>query len=121
VTEEEKRAAYTNARALIMLHPDDCDPPHAADDAKMRVFVEKFEKAGFDPEHPAVIGYPFNGRIQLLSGSHRHAAAKRLGLKLPVTLWLSSDVEKAWGDLEEWAKIMRQVPVLGFDVNLEKP
>lgn len=108
------RAKFANERALIWVSTSDCDPPHAADDAKMKIFVEKFERAGFDPDHPAVIGYPFNGRIQLLSGSHRFAAAKRLGLLLPVTLWLSSDVEKAWGNLEEWAKVMRQIPVKEF-------
>lgn len=109
-----ERSEYTDKRSLVMLHPDDCVPPHAADDAKMQKFIKWFEKAGFDKDHPAIIGYPFNGKIQLLSGSHRWAAAKETNTMLPVTLWLKSDVEKAWGDLVEWAKIMKQIPVKDF-------
>lgn len=111
---ENERAEFTNKLALIWVDPADCDPPHAAEPTKMAKFVTAFQEAGFDENHPAVIGYPFNGRIQLLSGSHRHAAAIRTGTKLPVTMWLQSDVQRAWGNLAEWAKVMRQVPVHDF-------
>lgn len=110
-----ERAEYMNRHALICVRPEDCDPPHAASDTKTSELVGLFKDAGFDEDHPALIGYPLNGRIQLLSGSHRHAAAIKTNTKLPVTLWLQSDINAAWGDLEEWAKIMRQIPVKEFE------
>ena len=57
------------------------------------------------------MGYPNNGRVQLLSGTHRHEAAKRTGIRLPIMLWLRSSVEKCWGELEHWLKLMRDIPV----------
>jgi len=69
-----------------------------------------FVKDGFDTSKSALVGYPLNGRIQLLSGTHRHTAAKMAGIKLPVTLWLRSDVEKTWGT-ELWPKTTEDIPV----------
>lgn len=115
------RSEFTNKMALIWVDPADCDPPHKAEQKKMQKFVEAFEAAGFNENHPAVIGYPFNGRIQLLSGSHRHAAALKTGTKLPVTMWLQSDIQRAWGNLEEWAKVMKQVAVKDFHESRTKP
>ena len=91
---------------VIWVVPEDCDPPHAYDPAKADRITAELE-AGFDRNRPALLGYPSGGRIQLLSGTHRHEAARRLGLKIPVTLYLGSTVEGAWGNVDEWLRLMR--------------
>ena len=101
---------------VIWLDPVDCDQPHPSCHAdKLATLLEAFRRDGFDRTHPALIGYPLEGRVQLLSGAHRFEAARRLGMKLPVVLWLRSSIEVAWGDLDKWAQVMEAVPVGGVD------
>ncbi len=96
---------------------EDCDPPHGLDmhwahDAdKVNMLAEAFITKGFDMAAPALIGYPLNGKIQLLSGTHRHRAALLTNTKLPVMLWLRSDVETAWGNLDKWIKVIEDISV----------
>jgi hypothetical protein len=80
------------AKQYVYLHPDDCDPPHgldleygSRDFIKVKMLTEAFLSNGFDENYPALVGYPINGKVQLLSGTHRHEAAKRAKIKLPVT------------------------------------
>ena len=102
---------------ITWVDPNDCDPPHGLDLTaprhfnKVNMLVEQFSTSGFDKTKSALVGYPLNGRIQLLSGTHRHEAAKRTGIKLPVTLWLRSDVEETWGNLDEWRRVMEDISV----------
>ena len=106
------------ARQVLFLHPDDCLPPHgldltagSRDSLKVERLVEAFAKDGFDPKEPALVGYPTASKtIQLLSGTHRHTAAKRAGIMLPVKVVMRSTVEASWG-LEEWKKVIADVPV----------
>src|ERR1035437_51436 len=98
------------ARQYLLLHPDDCIPPHgldltpgSRDSIKVEYLEEYFRAYGFDKSKPALVGYPLNGKVQLLSGTHRHEAAKRVNMMLPVAMRLSSYVEAAWGTLE-WDK-----------------
>lgn len=103
---------------VLFLDPQDCDPPHGLDLSsehdwqKCKMLAEAFMEKGFDFSKSALVGYPYNGRIQLLSGTHRHQAALWTGTKLPVTPWLRSDVEMSWGLLEKWLRVMRDIPVL---------
>lgn len=105
---------------LVWLDPNDCDPPHSLDmssehDAsKVEMLVEAFSKDGFDKNYPALVGYPLNGRIQLLSGTHRHMAAGIAGIKLPVTIWLRSDIETRWGT-DLWESAIADIPVLELE------
>lgn len=105
------------ARQYILLHPDDCNPPHGLDLApgsrdtlKVEALTEAFARDGFDPKMPALVGYPLNGRIQLASGTHRHEAAKRAGIRLPVTIKLRSVVEAAWGT-PAWQALIQDIAV----------
>lgn len=105
------------ARAFIWVDPSDCDPPHGLDLApgsrdslKVEMLVEEFSKNGFDLNQPALVGYPLNGRIQLLSGTHRHTAAIRAGIRLPVTMKLRSVVSAAWGT-PDWDNLIEDIPV----------
>jgi hypothetical protein len=112
------------ARLVIWATPDDCIPPHgldmesSRDVSKVAMLVNAFKENGFDLNMPALIGCPLDGKIQLLSGTHRHLAAKQVGIRLPVSLWLRSDIECLWGT-EEWAKVLEDIPVkdlLKFEV-----
>ncbi len=110
--------ATRHARQYMLLHPEDCDPPHGLDmtpggrdEEKVEDLVMAFTKDGFAAHKAALVGYPLNGRVQLLSGTHRHEAAKRAGIRLPVALVLRSDVEAAWGHPEAWARLIADVPV----------
>ena len=105
------------ARQYTLVAPEDCDPPHrldlhpgSRDSIKVAWLEAAFRTAGFDPAYPALVGYPLGGRIQLLSGTHRHEAALRVGMKLPVKMHLRSDVEAAWGT-EDWAALIADIPV----------
>lgn len=105
------------ARLYILAHPSDCDPPHgldltpgSRDSLKVEMLEEAFQKKGFDPEAPALVGYPIDGRIQLLSGTHRHEAARRADIYLPISLKLRSVVEGSWGT-DRWIDLIEDVPV----------
>lgn len=105
------------ARLYVLVHPSDCDPPHgldltpgSRDSLKVEMLEEAFRTQGFDPEKPALVGYPIDGRIQLLSGTHRHEAARRADIFLPVTLKLRSVVEGSWGT-DRWNALIEDVPV----------
>lgn len=53
----------------------------------------------------ALVGYRLHGETQLLSGTHRQAAADRLGLYVPVMMHPLADVTAAWGT-DDWFRIM---------------
>lgn len=109
---------------LLWIDPTDCDPPHGLDmegerdRIKVYSLMDAFLHEGFNLNCAALVGYPLNGRIQLLSGTHRHRAALMAGTKLPVTLWLRSYVEAMWGT-EDWLKLIEDIPVknlLSYDM-----
>jgi hypothetical protein len=85
-----------------------CDPPHrVARPEQVVELANAFARAGWGRGEPALVGYPLEGRVQLLSGSHRYAAAKMAHLDfLPVAFWSLHAIEKAFGDLWEWGTIM---------------
>lgn len=103
-------------RSFMWVDPNDCDPPHGLDmrsnhDAdKVALLKEAFQREGFNLSYPALVGYPLNGRIQLVSGTHRHAAAQQAGIKLPITLWLRSSILELWGT-DLWSKVILDIPV----------
>lgn len=103
-------------KQYIWADPDDCFPPHGLDMESRRDYekverlTREFKANGFDLNMPALVGYALDGKIQLLSGTHRHLAAKQAGIKLPITLWLRSDVERMWGT-ELWANVIEDIPV----------
>jgi hypothetical protein len=77
---------------------------------KVSSLYHDFKTLGFNIRMPALVGYPLNGKIQLLSGTHRHLAAQQAGILLPVTIWLRSDIESLWGT-EEWTRVIEDIPV----------
>jgi hypothetical protein len=105
------------ARQYLLADPSDCLPPHSLDltagsrdSIKVEYLEEAFRTSGFDPKEPALVGYPLEGKIQLLSGTHRHEAARRAEIQLPIRMVLRSLVEAAWAT-GEWEDIIEDVPV----------
>lgn len=102
---------------FLLLWPEDCSPPHgldlvfgSRDDAKVRKLQKAFEANGFDRDEPAIVGYPLDGKVQLLTGTHRREAALRAGIKIPVRLVLRSIVEASWGT-DKWDELVKDIPV----------
>jgi hypothetical protein len=115
VSAHAKDARYV--RTYTLLHPLDCEPPHglvlapgSRDELKVARLAAAFSLEGFNSWEPALVGYPLGARVQLLTGTHRREAALRSGILLPVSLWLRSYVEAAWGT-DKWATIIEDVPV----------
>lgn len=107
---------------ITWVHATDCDAPHGlneGDEPKVKMLEDHFRKHGFDKSKPALVGYPLDGRIQLLTGTHRHEAARRTGVKLPVTLFLRSYVEAYWGT-NMWPKLVEDIPVTQLE-NMNPP
>jgi hypothetical protein len=74
-----------------LLRPVDCIAPHDIDLRsgssslrKTEKLAAAFRKKGFNPNAPALVGYPLKNKIQLLDGTHRLEAARRSGILLPV-------------------------------------
>jgi len=94
-------------RAKGWYHPSVCNPPHKVTHPfYMRWLARQFEKSGWDTSCPALVGYDHDGKIQLLSGSHRWAAAAMTNTLLPVVVYDYQTVRNAWGDTDKWKAIM---------------
>ena len=94
---------------IQLLSPDECMPPHSAKREEVVVSLANyFYNKGWGRGFPALLGYPWEGKIQLLSGSHRWAAAKMAGLeKVPVLVYPYETIDKAWGHSELWRELMK--------------
>jgi hypothetical protein len=110
------------AKGYVLLHPSDCIAPHSLDlepgsrdSIKVEMLAEAFINNGFDPNMPALVGYPLDGSVQLVSGTHRHRAAEIANIMLPVKLMLRSDVEAMWGT-EDWNKFIADIPVKNLEL-----
>ena len=93
------------------LPPSSCFPPHRVTHPDKAAELEAaFRDAGWDLRRPVLVGYPVpgEGRIQLLSGSHRWAAAERAGIQIPVRIVPYSRVRSSWGCLVRWLHLMRE-------------
>lgn len=102
---------YSASGKLMWLDPSRCDPPHRPVREEQVVDLANAFLSGWGANKPALVGYEMNGRIQLLSGSHRHAASLLAGIRIPVVLKPLAVVESAWGDLDAWAEVMRDESV----------
>lgn len=86
--------------------------PHAiTHPEKVMDLAADFAENGWDTSCPPLIGYFVEGEIQLLSGTHRQAAAVIAGIKIPVLIWSKYTVEQAWGT-DDWPRIMEGSPCL---------
>jgi hypothetical protein len=91
--------------------PDWCLPPHrVARENDVIALANDFVRYGWNPEKPALIGYLDND-VQLLTGSHRWAAARLAELpRIPVVIYLYHECYEAFGDLERWLRLLQAPP-----------
>ncbi len=96
-----------NRRAL-WLSAFECLPPHAVTHPiREWDLCRDFRRAGWDLSCPALVGYLSQGRVQLLSGSHRWAAARRAEIKMPVVVVTINVVARARRDgRDAWQRLM---------------
>ena len=92
------------------VNPSLCDAPHSVTECeRLYNLIDAFLESGWDLTKPSMIGYWLNGKIQLLSGSHRYEAAVRAKLeKVPVIVRTLLEVQDAYGNLDKWSCIMNK-------------
>lgn len=87
------------------IYPKHCNPPHrVTHPEKLRDLYEQFNLKGWDITKPPLLGYS-DKKIQLISGSHRHAAAKLADIRIPVIIYPMKRILKIWGT-EEWLHVL---------------
>ena len=90
------------------LHPTRCKPPHkVTHPEKLEQLIVDFQLFGWMDSHPHLVGYRVLHTIQLLSGSHRWAAARVVGIDIPVVVVPHQQVWDAWGDVGKWKTLMQ--------------
>ena len=93
---------------LKNISPGGCHPPHkVTHPEKLKELIEAFRTTGWDMRNGTLVGYRWeDGRVQLITGSHRHAAAKEVGLAIPVKIVSYEAVWEAWGDVPRWLRLL---------------
>ena len=95
------------AGTLEVLAPESCVPPHrVTHEEKREELRAAFLEGGYSATEPRLVGYRTGGVVQLLTGSHRWAAARVTGTVLPVVVFPEGVVRHAWGNLPEWTRIL---------------
>lgn len=90
---------------LMHFTPNALTPPHKVTrPEQVDLLAMDIETHGW--QGPPLVGYRLDGGVQLLSGTHRHAACKRLQFAIPVVLREFEAVKTAWGDVERWKRLM---------------
>lgn len=83
-------------------------PPHPVSrPEQVDTLYEAFRKAGWNPRAPWLLGYPYYHMIHLLSGTHRHEAARRANILIPVIVLPYLMVESRYGHVAAWKDMMR--------------
>lgn len=100
--------AVMNFRTRIRwLEPNRCIPPHKVTHPyKFAELCDQFLLNGWDTKKPPLIGYQ-RKKIQLISGSHRWAAAHFSKIKIPVIVYPYKTILKIWGT-DEWIKLLTE-------------
>lgn len=89
------------------MRPIRCRPPHGVTHLeKFDELVRDFTLRGWDTSKPVLVGYWFEGKFQLISGSHRWAAALFCQMRIPVRIVSYAEVYEAWGNLETWETLL---------------
>jgi ParB-like chromosome segregation protein Spo0J len=73
---------------------------------KFEQLVHDFRSTGWDLTRPNLLGYPLEGKIQLISGSHRWAAAEVAPIDIPVEVFSYEYIESIWG-FDEWVELIK--------------
>jgi hypothetical protein len=98
------------------LRPEDCAPPHRVTcDRHAQALTRSLATDGWMIGKPALLGYtggPHDGpRVQLISGSHRWAAASALGMLIPVYVMTYEQVFDMCGT-DAWVHALAHPPLV---------
>lgn len=89
------------------LPPSRCVPPHrVTHPEKASALCQEFLTNGWSTREPALVGYELEDGIQLITGSHRWAAAMGAGIQIPVKVVPYGLVWASWGNLERWFRLL---------------
>ena len=96
-----------NISKITYLNAADCFPPHRVTHInKFEELTNEFKEYGWSKNHPPLIGYfTIEYGYQLISGSHRYAAAKKANIKIPVLLQSYAYIKLIWGS-DSWANLL---------------
>lgn len=92
----------------VWLSPLDCSPPHrVTHPEKFSELITEFCARGWDESNPRLLGYfwPEDGRVQLISGSHRWAAALCAEIDIPVDVYPFEFIQEIWGT-QRWLELL---------------
>lgn len=105
-----------NLKPIQWIDPKLCDPPHKITHPdKFQQLVKQFSKIGWNLSKQPLIGY-YLDKIQLISGSHRWAAANKAGIKIPVILYDYKDIQDIWGT-DDWMNLLKTVEHMSIKSN----
>jgi hypothetical protein len=106
--------ATMNFRTRVRwIDPKSCKPPHrVTHQDKFIDLCEQFAHCGWDTKKPTLVGYQWKG-IQLISGSHRWAAAKHSNIKIPVIIYPYKTIVRIWGT-DDWLELLQNIPNISY-------
>ena len=108
-----KRVAMNYKTRVKWINPKFCTPPHRVTHPdKFIDLCEQFTKNGWNTEEPALVGYQYMG-IQLISGSHRWAAAINSNIKIPVIIYPYKTILRIWGT-DDWLQLLQSVHNISY-------
>jgi ParB-like chromosome segregation protein Spo0J len=102
------RKVWIKAMKLQYLPPTLLQPPHKVTrPEQVEALAQEFSYNGWNLNEPALVAYWDYNNLQLLSGTHRQAAAIVAKLEtIPVVVHPYKAIKAAYGNLNEWDKIM---------------
>jgi ParB-like chromosome segregation protein Spo0J len=74
---------------------------------KQAGLIEAFRNSGWDTSRPNLLGYTWEDRIQLATGSHRWDAANETGILVPVNVYTYDFMREIWGT-DEWVRLIKK-------------
>lgn len=98
----------------LWLNPNRCLPPHRITHPEKLVEIKENMLAnGWRLGAPILLGYwdEEERKVQLVSGSHRWAAAKELDVRIPIEVISRKKAYELWGT-EQWCAWLSKPPVL---------
>lgn len=90
------------------LSPHNCVPPnYSTRPERLKELVADLKQGWNINRYPKLVGYELaNGRVQLISGTHRWAACNELKHRMPVVVFPRDVVFECWGIPDKWKELM---------------
>jgi len=98
-------------KKFLWINPKVCNPPHRITHWDKFNDLKQSLSTGWKSNSPVLLGYKFNNKIQLISGSHRWAAMMELEKKIPVLIMDYEQVYELFGT-EDWIEMVKNPPTL---------